>query len=490
MSRALIPRRYTPLLYLTFILLVVGATRITTFFFIQAIDPARILVPDSTAYVQTAHAILQTGRFAVSPEFPERLQVERTPGYPLFIATLFSLFGENFALLGIIQILFSLGTIIVTYVLASKLWEPPIGLLAALLLACDLPSFINAQQVLTDTLFTFVLSLALLSGWASLKDAPQRSSQIFVHGLLLALATLIRPITAYLIFPLLLAFIFMWRGCEKLTWKQIVLLTFLLLLPWGLLIGGWQVRNYAATGSAELSQVVGWNLLFCRGAGIIAEREGITLEHARKRLGFGEYSTLHPETQGWSIAELNQRWKREGIRIILRHPWLFVKSQIRGLLTMLFGPGKKTFLAYIWGEQDETPQPADTFLERLLPRFLHPLFEPLALSPVFVLTELYLIVLYGSIGISVWSLLRSPSAACPDSLGGKICRLRIHVWLWISLAYLLLVSISVGPEAYSRFRIPLMPLFSLYAAHGISQGISRYRSNTRSLGHNSCQRRF
>ena len=53
--------------------------------------------------------------------------------------------------------------------------------------------------------------------------------------------------------------------------------------PWIILVGGWQLRNYLITGKAEFSYVQGANLLFYRGAGIVAQRDSISFKEAQER---------------------------------------------------------------------------------------------------------------------------------------------------------------------------------------------------------------
>jgi len=239
----------------------------------------------------------------------------------MFIASIFFFCGETYPALIIAQILVSLGTLFVTYLLAAKLWNHQSAIIAAVFLLSDLASFINSQQVLTDTLFTFVLSLAVLIG-LSLVNAPEPGmfralSAIF----LLAFAAFIRPIANYLIFPLMLTFMTIWRTYGGWQWKKIAATTIILFTPWGILIGGWQLRNYLIVGETMSSTKQWEHLLFYIGAHIVAQRDGIPFEEARnQKLGYGRYSEVHPETVGWSRAKLIQQWKHEGLDLIRQHP--------------------------------------------------------------------------------------------------------------------------------------------------------------------------
>lgn len=454
---------YKPYLLLVLLLFIVGGCKIAIFLTAYSTNLSRIFAPDSSAYDNTAKAFLQTGRFAVSSDTPDVPQTVRTPGYPFFIAVIYTFFGPNYPPLIIMQIFISLGTIIATYSIASKLWSSKIAILAAFLLSLDIPSFINSQLVLTDTLFTFVLSLTVLVGFYIVKEPAHLIVRALTYGFLLSLATLIRPLTYYAIFPAVMAFIVVWRLQFLLSWRRIMIATIAVIIPWSILIGGWQLRNYLRTGSATFSNVVGWNLLFCRAAGIIAEQERISYDEARQRLGIENYTVLHPETKDWTIAQLDRRWKHEGLHIITEYPWLFFESQIRGLCNMMLGSGESTVLKYL-GEIQTATGPIKAFFHSSIDEYIQEwAIKRTKFFILFLLAEGYLIIFYVSILHGLWQLIQTRNTSWS-----------IHLFIWMLIMYVVIVSVSAGPEAYSRFRIPVMPLLAMYAGYGISQGISRF----------------
>ncbi|MBD3305163.1 hypothetical protein GF339_02275 [candidate division KSB3 bacterium] len=74
---------------LVLLLLISGTLKALLVFQATAHDPDSMFSPDSASYIQTAHAFLQTGHFAISPAHPHVPQIARTPGYPLVLATVF-----------------------------------------------------------------------------------------------------------------------------------------------------------------------------------------------------------------------------------------------------------------------------------------------------------------------------------------------------------------------------------------------------------------
>lgn len=449
-------------LILVLLLLSVGVCKVVVFCPVYRTDPTRILTPDSLSYNNTAKAFLKTGRFAISSDRPDIPQTVRTPGYPFFIAAIYAFFGQSYFPLIIIQIFISLGTIVITYRLASILWAQHIAVISAFLLSLDLPSFINSQQILADTVFTFVLSCAIFASLYAIKSSQYLVFRALIYGIIFSLATLIRPVVYYIIFPVLITYIILWRKLFKLRWKTITIATIAVIVPWSILVGGWQLRNYLLTGSVEFSTVVGWNLLFCRGAGIIAERDGISYNEARQRLGFGVYTELHPETKNWSEVQLDRRWKHEGLHIITKYPWLFLKSQTRGFLKMMLGTGETTVLKFL-GEGQEKTGPLKDFLHMPFERYIQEwIIERTGFFVLFLFAEGYLIIFYVSIVYTLGQLVHTRS-----------CLWHIHLFMWMLITYVVIISISGGPEAYSRFRIPLMPFLSIYAGRGLYQMITR-----------------
>ncbi len=444
-----------PGLLLWLVISLLGISSITLYFFISATEPTRIFSPDSYTYINSAHAMLQTGRFAVSPGEPYQPQIMRTPGYPIFLAALFSIAGERYALIILIQIFFSLGTVYLTYHIAARVWNRKIGICAAILLSLDLASFISTHQILTETLFTSIFLLTLMVGMLCISQPHKLPYGCTFYSLLLALTTLIRPITYYGMVFSLFVFPIMWRRILECSYAKIFRLLCFLLLPWTLIIGGWHVRNYAVAGITEISGIQNYNLLFYRGAGIVAQRDNISFDEAQQSLGYGHYTDIHPETQDWLIAQLNQRWKREALSLFKKHPFLLLKIQIWGMVKLLFGPAETTLLDYL-GYESGTTGPAKDLFSLSFREYVQKwvMEAPLACT-LFLVANMHLLTLYAGVALSITIAWQSHRAHWP-----------IHLFLGSWIVYF--VVISAGPEAYARFRVPIMPIFCIYAAHGLS----------------------
>jgi hypothetical protein len=157
---------------------------------------------------------------------------------------------------------------------------------------------------------------------------------------------------------------------------------------------------------------------------------------------------------------VQQHWKREGLRLIRQHPLLFVKSQIFGLFKLLLGTGEQSFVTAMGLTEPGGPL-RDVFrlpFAAYWQRWARP--HPW-LVLLFFLTGIHLFALYICLSVGLWRLFRT---------GGRQCR-PAHLVLGCLICYLL--AVSAGPEAYSRFRVPLMPFLALYGGYGLACVLSR-----------------
>ena len=403
----------------------------------------------------------------------------RTPGYPLFLALTFALQGSDDPTRSVRwQLLLSVAVLALVYWLGQRLWDARTGLLAATLLAFDLPSLAYALFVMSETQFTLLLLLTLIVLLQQfVPGQPPRWGIALSAGCLLALTTFTRPISYYLILPL--ALLVVWFGWRA-RWNGRALLGFLtlLVLPSLLLIGGWQLRNYRLTGDSAFSTVTASSLFLYRGAGILALRDQIPLEAAQEQ--------LRTELVGLTSEQArNAYMSQRGLALVRQYPWLALRTQVNGALTMLLGLGDGWLMALLYADPTASslgwgllraPGSAD-FAAWSQAR-------PLGVL-AFGLAALQLLATY--LGIACWLCLTlrdwlTRRSASYDSFSYDSASYHpgnqwslywpAHLLLWMTIAYL--VAISAGPEANSRFRIPFMPLLTLYGAAGIGMGIKMF----------------
>jgi len=396
------------------------------------------LQPDSATYIAPAEAILACGRFAISPTECDVAEVLRTPGYPLFIAACRALFGSSLVPLLAVQILLAAWTQLLTWRLADRLGGPRAGDIAVVLSALQLNATHYAVQVLTETLFTALLTPSVWLLVRVLDDERGRARRAALAGLLLAAATFVRPTTFFLPWPmaaLLCALLLRRRAVPRLALATALAFAACAMLP----LHAWQLRNRAATGYGGFSAIGPFNLVFYRVAGVEALANGVSFEDAQAqvRARIGRYDPRDP-------VQSVELFETEAARTLPMHPILLAKMTFVGAARMMLGPGDiELFQRFGRGSRSTANAPGS-----IIGRYLDSLgTTPAILTPVRVANACTVLVVAMGVAVAV----RRGEGAC---------------WvLWAAAAYV--IAASAGPEAYARFRVPLEPLCTALACRNI-----------------------
>lgn len=437
-------------------------------FFISSAEQSRFLTGDSWGYHNPARAILNIGSFAISPEHPDVPESIRTPGYPLFIAVVYAVFGESFQAVVVVQIILSLITVVISYHMGRSLFGENAGFLAAIVLCLDVVTFSMTFFVLTETLFTLVFTLSLLSGVRILRRVTEveavssrtvgaRRSELMwslMLGFSFALSILIRPVAYYLV-PVLIVFFLVVGMKRKLGVRWITQTALAILLPALLLVGGWQVRNARVIGSASLTQIEGVDALYYRAAAVVSLRDGVTLDEARMSLGGLSMTDAWNEVRNQPHRLLGDSWRAQALEVLIRHPLLTMRMMLNGIINMCLGPGDGQ-LTGLLGWRPDKDGPLGDLVRISTGDFIEKWVAGRPMETMFFIHALgYIVFLWLFFAVGMVRLLRT----------GK--ELWIHLFLLGVVVYFVLVS--AGPHSYHRFRMPLMPVFSIYAGHVMMQ---------------------
>lgn len=188
------------------------------------------LTHDATEYLELAKNFNQTGQL----ELPARktLMIEsfgRAPGYPIWLAFLLRI-SPTLSWIRIAEALIAVLNTYLFFLLARGLFGVRAGIVAFILSSFYVPFIVLAPVILTENLW---MCCMLISYWFLMrKGTAIVSAKIFNHILsfvLLAIATLIRPGTVFLL-PFYLLFVF--RKREFTSTIILFALYFLILLPW------------------------------------------------------------------------------------------------------------------------------------------------------------------------------------------------------------------------------------------------------------------
>ena len=169
------------------------------------------------------------------------------PLYPLLLALAFGVMHVKDTTVSIVSGVFYLLTIPVIYFLGARVFDRAVGLLAALVFTVNALMLEYAASGLPITLFVFLTTLLLLAVFniaAAQKNNPKRvpRGQYILAGLLVGLLYLTDPIFIW-IAPIVVAALVM------LTPERKVPALVALLVPMGVMMLPWMVRNAALTGN-------------------------------------------------------------------------------------------------------------------------------------------------------------------------------------------------------------------------------------------------
>lgn len=156
---------------------------------------------DGVVYTQIAKNVLEQGVYSLEAEAPFTPTLVRLPGYPLFIAAVYSIFGhDNNTAVRVVQAIVDTFTCVIVALLAF-LWtldqeKKRRNAFFAFLLAALCPFIgIYAATLLTETLTTFLMAAMTLTATLAFTTAkPSRSLCWWgVTGVVAAVAVLLRP---------------------------------------------------------------------------------------------------------------------------------------------------------------------------------------------------------------------------------------------------------------------------------------------------------
>jgi 4-amino-4-deoxy-L-arabinose transferase-like glycosyltransferase len=197
---------------------------------------ANEMTPDGEQYDRMAHLFLQSGTIAFNKvDVPSAFY---SPGYPLFLAAVYAVFGADpspLVAVHMAQALLSVVTLFVIFRIGVRLHGRTLGWIAVFLGALYPALTFANQQILTEVLFTCLLCLLVLVA-LRLIDAPSKKEAL-LFGVLLAACCYVRPTILFWGF---VPFLFLLR---RVPFRRLALLSVLGLAAFVLVMSPWWVRN-------------------------------------------------------------------------------------------------------------------------------------------------------------------------------------------------------------------------------------------------------
>ena len=199
-------------------------------------------IHDPIFYLGYADAISEGRGYAL----PDGATAYYPIGYPAALAAVFALvkytpIPENLVLANaFFQVFLGVATVAFVYEIARRLFDPLVGLLAALWLALFPNLIYHSATFLTETLFIFLIMLSLLvllsTSWREKRLGWLR---LTLFAVLVALSALVRPVS--LLFLPILPLVWLVAGFE---WRRTLAYTGIVFGVTAAVLTPWAVRNF------------------------------------------------------------------------------------------------------------------------------------------------------------------------------------------------------------------------------------------------------
>jgi 4-amino-4-deoxy-L-arabinose transferase-like glycosyltransferase len=391
-------------------------------------------IVDEQQYSQIARSLVAGDGFAWGPARPTSI---RPPLYPGLLAGVWAISPDNLQAVRVIQILLSLATAMMVYLLGSRVYGPRAAAWAAA--ACWLyPSFIFFNfLILTETLFTFLLVAFILLTVMLLQNPGVWIA--LASGLALGLAALTRSV----LWPLPLILCPLLAVLIRAPLAHRVAMPCLVLAGYAFVVAPWAIRNTRLQGVVTIVDTMGgMNLRMGNYEHTPDDRmwDAVALD--------GEKSWvvgLTADLPGQSITEgQKEKWaQRKAIEYMRANPAITLR---------------RAFIKFadFWGLERE-------FIAGVQNGFYAP--------PRWVQVLGLLAMVFGYMAIAIGGAAGIWLAAPEDW--------RLHVILLLPVAVIMGAHVIVF--GHSRYHLPLIPIFAVYAAALVATRLPSYRFSHHSL---------
>lgn len=409
-------RTLVHLLWIAAILAVAVAAR--SFWVAYApVDPTqRAGVVDMKFYHDSAVALTE-GKGYVNPESGTQT-AQWPPGYPLFLAALYSLLGPSVTAAWIANIFLGALTCVALFILGCLMVSQRVGVIAGLLLAVFPGHVLFTSLLLSEILFTFLTVIAMiLMLLVARRGQDGRRWRLVLLGLVIGAAALVRGQGLFLVIVAVLLWWLYTTDLERAArWAAIVVLAGLVVIV------PWTIRNYVAMHGLVVISTNGGNSVW------MGNHEGANgrLMWGVGLMLLGEDAKLPPAER--EVAKSNLAL-RLGLKYMVTHPWK--ELQLSGSKVRALYEDDEAAVWWINAPEEGKPLRGARLIADVADGF-------------------YFVVLAASAGGLLYWLRRRRSA--------------------VALPLLVVAVFTLGQLLFfgnSRFHFPMLPSFCLLAAVGL-----------------------
>lgn len=262
-----------------YIIIILGVGLLTRLFlFVYFLDvPLAFWDDDTNTYLYTAENIRLGNGFTWDTEPPYMPDAFRTPGYPAFLLLNRVIFG-NYETALIVQSLMVVGIALIVFLLAKDLGYKNISYWAAAVFLAMPFSIQVSLKFLTQSLFAFVLIIAV---WFWIKFLKSNTNKyLLITALLLPVLALIRPIAQFVYLPFFFSFVYASWIYGRFKIKEIFKVGLVLGVIFFVGILPWLYRNYSTFGHFSISSIIPSQMYFYDSPAVYAYNHDISYHEA------------------------------------------------------------------------------------------------------------------------------------------------------------------------------------------------------------------
>lgn len=455
---------------LRLILILAGISLLCRFLFtLPAVrDPSKLfLSPDGREYNRLAINVIENHIFSADSIPPYQPEHSRPPLYPLFIAMLYAILGKHPLLVVSAQVMVGALTVILLFLLALRITaSEKLSFIASLLFALSPNVSFFSAQLLTETLFSFLLLFAFYFFIAYIQH--RKTHHLLISAFALGLSTLTRVVSLYL--PIFLVIFLMYLYRKEIS--KLVIPTLLFLAMYYVTLSPWYARNFVVFKKLVIVEI---NLLPWHAAMLEANLKKISVQEASDLLKneLRVRAENPPQVDTNNPVEVARLGRKIGLEHIKKAPMIYAKIHFMGMLTNLTIPlGFTPLLLYFTGKSFEQLGFKTAVSHDILILFsrgkissgLKLLWKNRVKNAPKGILMLFLAGLFYQIIILLFAVI---------GLFTPYVKKRTIVLFVLVILYFLVVT---GPLVESRFRTPIEPFFSMLAAMGFCRVFLRKKT--------------
>ena len=434
---------------LSVLLLLALALRLLFFWVYRPWDPSvernLVLNGDAVQYHYLGIAILKTFGFADN--------VFRTPGYPAFIAVVYSLFGIKPYIVLLIQIVISVASIYYVYKIGLLCFNKTVGWFAAVIMALDPHQITFASWLFADTFFAFLFIISIYTFVKGITE--KRIKYIVISAVVLGFNILTKPVIQ--LFPV--CFLLLCLVYQKADLKTRLKYGFIyLLIPFFIALP-WLLRNKIKYQHFAISSIVGFDKLVysvpLTEHSLTQKSNGQIIDSflTKRKIENPQLKNI-PEncTKIWLniTFEATDVYGKYADEYLAKHRIAYLKLHVKGMLKLMLNMGTQNMLDKLHIENkkwdDETRYTSGFF--QLAKKFVLTKTKTEIILGLFIVGFLIVCYVYGFIGV-------------------YYCLKNKHVfWLFLFGGAILYFLLIYGKLPIVRFKLPITAMYSVLSAYG------------------------